>query len=105
MRPHISVAHENSHQKHAAQFLPPARGAAHGPVHGAAADAKDEVLQDLFTARRVRDFGMKLQSIKLSVWVLHRGEVATFCSPHNAKTFRQRRHFVAMAVPNVELTT
>ena len=46
---------------------------------------------------------MKLQSVKFALRILHRGEVATFGRSDGAKTLRQRRHFVAMAVPNVEV--
>ena len=63
----------------------------------------DKVLQDLFASRRVRNFGMKLEAVKFALWVLYGGEVATFRCADDAKTFRQRRHFVAMAVPNIEL--
>jgi hypothetical protein len=76
---------------------------AHRPVHRAAADVKDKVLQNLSATRRVSDFRMKLQSVKFALRVLYSGEVATFGDANGAKTFRQSRHFVAMAVPNVEL--
>src|SRR5215217_5837028 len=67
------------------------------------ANVIDEILQDLFASRCVRDFGMKLQAVKFALRILDRGEIATVCCSHNPKTFRQRRHFVAMAVPNIEL--
>ena len=63
----------------------------------------DEILQDLFASRCVRDFGVKLQPIKFALRILDGGEIATVGCPDNAKTFRQRRYFVAMTVPNVEL--
>ena len=67
------------------------------------ADVINEVLQNLPTARRVHDFGMELQSVELPLGIFDGGEVAAFSGPDNVETFRQRRHFVAMAVPNVEL--
>ena len=39
------------------------------------ADVIDEVLQNLFAARRVRDFRMKLQAVKFSLRIFDRGEV------------------------------
>ena len=60
-------------------------------------------MQDLFTSRCVRDFGVKLQAVKFALRILHGGEIATFGRSDNAKTFRQRRYFVAVAIPNIEL--
>src|SRR5262245_34278210 len=76
---------------------------AHRPVHRTVANVIDEILQDLFASRCVRDFGMKLQPIKLAPRILDGGEIATVRCSDNAKTFRQCRYFVAMTVPNVEL--
>src|SRR5213080_5005732 len=76
---------------------------AHRPVHRAVADVVHKISQDLPAARRVRDFGMKLQSVKFALPILDGGEVATFSRPDDNKPFRQSRDFVAMAVPNVEL--
>ena len=67
------------------------------------ANVIDEILQDLFASRCVRDFGMKLQAVKFALRILDGGEIATFRCSDNAKTFRQRRYFVAVAVPNIEL--
>ena len=77
---------------------------AHRPIHRAVADVIDEILQDLFAARRVRDFGMKLQAVKLSRCgssTAAKGEPSVRAD--GAKTLRQRGHFVAMAVPDIEL--
>src|SRR4029453_18803963 len=63
----------------------------------------DQILQGLFASRRLRDFGMKLQAVKFELRIFHGGEIATFRCSDNAKTFRQCRYFVAVAVPNVEL--
>src|SRR6266487_5259593 len=76
---------------------------AHCPVHRAVADVIDEILQNLLPSRRVCDFGMKLQPVKLALWVLHRREVGALRSPRSAKSLRQRRHFIAMTVPDVDL--
>src|SRR5262249_19715918 len=75
----------------------------HRPVHRAVANVVDKILQDLFASRCVRDFGMKLQPIKLALRMLDGGEIATVRCSYNAKTFRQRRYFVAMTIPNVKL--
>src|ERR1017187_9511659 len=48
---------------------------AHRPIHCAMADVIDKVLQNLLAARGVRDFRMKLQAVKFSLWILDRGEV------------------------------
>ena len=48
---------------------------AHRPIHRAMADVIDEVLQNLFAARRVRDFGMKLQAVKFALRIFDRGKV------------------------------
>jgi hypothetical protein len=76
---------------------------AHRPVHRAVANVKQKILKNLPATRRVCDFGMKLQSVQLLLWIFHRGEIAAFGGPRDAKTFRQRRHLVAVAVPDVDL--
>src|SRR5260370_7434283 len=68
----------------------------HRPVHRAVADVINEILQNLFSARRVRDFGVKLQPVKLALWIFHRGEVGALPSPATPKSFRPHRHFIAM---------
>ena len=67
------------------------------------ANVIDEILQDLFASRCVRNFGMKLKPIKFALWILDGGEIATVCRSDNNKTFRQRSYFVSVAVPNIEL--
>ena len=69
------------------------------------ANVIDEILQDLFPSRCVRDFGMKLQAVKFALRILNGGEIATVGCSDNAKSFRQCRYFVAVAVPNIELIT
>ena len=76
---------------------------AHRPIHRAVADVKDKILQDLLPARRVRDFRMKLQSVKFSLGIFDRGEVGIFRVRRRAKTLRQRRDLVAMTVPDIDL--
>src|ERR1051325_11969257 len=76
---------------------------AHCPIHRAVADVVDEILKDLFTSRRVRNFRMKLETIKMALRILHRGEITTISRSRNAKSFRQRRYFIAVAIPNIEL--
>ena len=68
------------------------------------ANVIDEILQDFLASRHVRDFGMKLQAVKFSSRILDCGEITTIGRSDDAKTFRQRRYFIAMAVPNVKLT-
>src|SRR5215471_18709576 len=75
---------------------------AHCPIHRTMADVVDEVLQDLFTARRMRDLRMKLQTVKLPLSIFHGGEVGTVGSTGGEKTFWQRSHFVTVAVPDVD---
>jgi hypothetical protein len=67
------------------------------------ANVIDEILQDLFASRCVRDFGMKLEAVKFTLRILDRCEIATFGCSDDAKAFRQHRYFVAVAIPNVEL--
>ena len=67
------------------------------------ADVKDEVLHDLVTARRVRDFGMKLQPVESSLRIFDRGERRAAGARSDTKSIRQRGYFVAMAVPDIDL--
>jgi hypothetical protein len=67
------------------------------------ANVIDEILQDFLASRRVRDFGMKLETVKFVLRILYRGEIATFGCSDNAKTLRQRRYFIAVTIPNIEL--
>src|SRR4030095_2845542 len=67
------------------------------------ADVINEVLQNLFSARRVRDFGMELQPVKFSLSIFDRGKVRAFSPTGGQKTFRECGDFVAVTVPNVEL--
>ena len=76
---------------------------AHRPVHRAATDVIDEILQDFLAAGRMHDFGMELQAVKFSFRILHGCEIATFSRSRDAKPFRQCCYFIAMAVPNIEL--
>src|SRR4029453_5732531 len=71
----------------------------------AVANVVHEILQNLLASRCVRDFGMKLESVKFALRILDGGEIATVGCSDNTKTFWQCRYFVAVAVPNVELIT
>jgi len=76
-----------------ADLFPDARASffnegAHCPVHRAMADVKQKILKNLPATRRVCDFGMKLQSVQLPLWIFHRGEIAAFGGPCDAKAFR-----------------
>ena len=51
----------------------------------------------------MRDFRVKLQSIKFPLWIFYRGEIATFGCPGDTKPLRQRYHFITMAIPDIEL--
>ena len=50
---------------------------AHRPVLAAAADVVDEVGDDFLAARRVRDFGMKLQAETFAVAIFDGGVIAS----------------------------
>ena len=63
----------------------------------------DEVLQNLFAARGVRDFGMELQAVEFPFSIFDRGKIRALRLSGSEKTFWQRRYFVAVAVPNIEL--
>ena len=76
---------------------------AHRPIHGAVTNVKDKILKDLLPARRVRDFGMKLQIRKASGRHLPLRRNRNFPCARDAKSFRQRRHLVAVTVPDVDL--
>src|SRR5438874_868884 len=66
-------------------------------------DVIDKVLQNLFAARRVSDLGMKLQPVKFPLSIFDRGKIGALRSAGGEKTFRQGGHFIAVAVPNIEL--
>src|SRR5947209_5129416 len=67
------------------------------------ADVIDKVLQNLFAARRVRDFGMKLQAVEFALSIFDRGKIRALRPPGGKEAFWQCRHLVAVAIPNVEL--
>ena len=52
------------------------------------ADVIDKILQDLFAARRVGHFGMKLQSVKFPLSIFDRGEIGALGPTGGEKTFR-----------------
>src|SRR4029450_8308373 len=67
------------------------------------ADVITEFVQDLFSARRMRDFGMELQPVQFPLSIFDRGKVRALSPTGGKKTFRERGHFVAMTVPNLHL--
>ena len=75
----------------------------HRPVHRAATDVEDKILQDLFPARGVRHFRMKLEAVKFSVGIFDRGESGILGMRGGAESSRQRRHLVAVAAPDIDL--
>ena len=104
----IDAAAQTEHDFLIADLLPDARARffderAHRPVHRASADVIDEILQNLLPPWRVRDFGMKLEPVKLALGILHRCEIGALCPPGGAKPFRQCRHFIAMTIPDIDL--
>src|SRR5207302_1094647 len=58
---------------------------------------------NLFAARGVRDFGMELQAVEFPFSIFDRGKIRALRLSGSEKTFWQRRYFVAVAVPNIEL--
>src|SRR5579885_861886 len=67
-----------------------------GPVAFAAADAKEEVADDIFALRRVRDFGMKLQPNDASR-AAYSGDRIAFSAGEYPEPFRQPVYAVTMA--------
>ena len=76
---------------------------AHGPIHRAVTNVIDEVLQDFAAARRVCDFGMKLQAVEFPLRIFHGGEGRAAGVSSDPKTSRQCSYFVTMTVPDVNL--
>src|SRR5205814_7165203 len=76
---------------------------AHRPIHRTTADMIDKVLENLFSARCVRHFGMELQSIELSLGVLDRGERRIFSVRGRAKARGHGRDLIAVTAPNIDL--
>ena len=66
-------------------------------------DVEDEVLQNFFAARRVRDFGMKLQSVKFSRGIFDRRELGIFRARDGAKSGRKRCELVTVTAPDINL--
>src|ERR1043166_3379944 len=67
------------------------------------ADMIDKVLQDLFAARCMRDLGMKLQAIQLSISIFDRGKIGIFGARDSPEPGRQSGQFVAVTAPDVDL--
>ena len=75
---------------------------AHRPAFAAAADAVDEIGDDFPAARRVDDFGMKLQAEKFLLAVFNRGELGVFRDGDGLETIGNFRELVAMGIPDLE---
>ena len=63
----------------------------------------DKVLQDLATARCVRDFRMKLQAVESPLRIFHGGEGRAAGLRSDTKPIRQRSYFITVAVPDIDL--
>src|SRR5213594_1758107 len=77
--------------------------AAHGPFLPAAADAVDKVAEDFLAARRVRDFGMKLDAEEFLGPVFDGGVGGILRDGHRLEAVRQLRELVAVGIPNLHL--
>src|SRR5258708_19115596 len=104
----IDPAAQTEHHFLIADLLADARASlfderTHCPIHRAAANVIDEILENLFSARRMRYLGMKLQSVQFSLRVFDRGKWRIFRARSGAETGGQRRYFIAMTAPDVDL--
>ncbi len=75
---------------------------AHGPVLAAAADAMDEIGNDLAAVRRVGDFGMELQAEKFAVAVLDGGELRIVGGGDGFEAVRRSDQFVPVRIPDLQ---
>ena len=66
-------------------------------------DVIDKVLQNLFAARRVRNLGMKLQRVQLSLRIFDCGKLGILRARGSAETGGQGGDFIAVAVPDIKL--
>ena len=73
----------------------------HGPVGGAARDARGEILQKRRAARRVHHFGMELHAVEAALIVGDGGEGRAVADRDDAKARRQGHDAVAMAHPHL----
>ena len=67
------------------------------------ANVVDEVLQNFLAARRMSDFGVKLQTVKFPLRIFDRGEITSLRARGGPKTFRQCGYFITVTVPDIEL--
>src|SRR5688500_8853420 len=72
----------------------------HGPVRPGGADAKDEILQTLGAARRMRDFGVKLHTEKAPGGIGEGGDRRIAAVRKHMPSRRKARHLVAVAHPH-----
>ena len=74
----------------------------HRPIAAASANVMDKVADDFRSARRVHNFGMKLQAKKLFATMLHRCVIRVVCGGDALETRWQLRQFVAVRVPDLQ---
>ena len=60
-----------------------------------------EVFQQLLPARRMDDFGVKLQPVEPALTVLDGGIRRVLCVRHGFEALGQLGHFVAVRIPNI----
>src|SRR5204862_2923971 len=76
----------------------------HRPIHRAVADVIDKILQNFFPARRVRDFGVKLQGIKFSLRIFDGGKCRIFRARGGSEAGGQGSYFVTVTAPDIDLS-
>src|ERR1041384_1046540 len=74
----------------------------HRPVAAASANVMDKVADDFRAARRVYNFGMKLQAKKLFAPMFNGGVIGVVCSRDTLEACGKLRKFVAVGIPNLK---
>ena len=75
---------------------------AHRPIHFAAADPVDEVLEDFLAARGVRDFRVKLHAVEALFGMLDSGEGRVAGDADGPEAAGQSRELVAVGIPDID---
>src|SRR6185503_11559154 len=75
---------------------------AHVPFLAATADAVDEVADDFAPARRVRNFRMELNAVKMARTIFDRGEGRIVRDGDRRKAFWELRQFIAVGIPDLK---